>query len=203
MLTSVYQQTEWFNGIDTKINTLFPDLRHELLEEPEQNINISFVKTPELSIRINKININTLIDTGSAINALSEEWYNNNEDKIGKHEILHVNNTTIISAIGRRSKHVRKQIFCEIHVNNKVKYDCVFLIVPGLARECILRMQFLKQTHSKIDIERNNILMKTDVNAFENEESFEIPLMEAMEEILRNPDELVIKLDNIRLAYLN
>ena len=79
--------------------------------------------------------------------------------------------------MGKRSKHVRKQIFCEIHVNDNVKYDCVFLIVPRLARECILGLQFLKQTHSKNDIERNNILMKTDVNAFDNEDSFEIPLM--------------------------
>ena len=67
MLPSVYQQTEGSNGIDTKVNILFPDLRHELLEEPEQNINISFVKTPELSISINKINLIALIDTGSAI----------------------------------------------------------------------------------------------------------------------------------------
>ena len=60
---------------------MFPDLRHELLEEPEQNINISFVKSPELIVSINKISVNALIDTGSAINALSEDWYNNNKDR--------------------------------------------------------------------------------------------------------------------------
>ena len=131
---------------ETAVNTIFPDLRQDLLEEPQQNINITFIKSPELVVQINKIQVHAFIDTGSAINALSESWYNNHKNKLGKHEVLSVNNTTVISAMGRRSKLIRKQIFCEINVNDNLKFDCVFLIVPGLIREYILGMNFLKQT---------------------------------------------------------
>ena len=91
-----------------------------------QNIKIENVKSPELVVKINKVTVNTLTDTGSAINALSESLYNNNKSKLGKHEILSVNNTTIISAMSKRSKHIRKQIFCEISINDSLSFDCVF-----------------------------------------------------------------------------
>ena len=65
--------------------------------------------------------------------------------------------------MGKMLKHVRKHV-CEININNNVKFDCVFLIVPGLMRDRILGIQFLKQTSSKIDKEKNNILLKTEVN---------------------------------------
>ena len=68
-----------FKGPDAAVNTMFPDMRQELMEEPKQNINIKFVKSPELVVKIHKVHVNALIDTGSAINALSESWYNNNK----------------------------------------------------------------------------------------------------------------------------
>ena len=50
-------------------------------------------------------------------------------------------------------------------------------------RDCILGMKFLKQTNSKIYIEKNNIQLKTEVNTCENEESYEIPLMVIKEDV--------------------
>ena len=137
-MNSVYKPNNKLTKHDEYIETLFPNIRHELMEESEQSIDLKNLKSPELSIKINNIHVNALIDTGSSLNALSEKWYNNNQKKLGNHEILSVNNTTIVSAIGNKSKHVRKQIFCEICINNSVSFDCVFLIIPGLVRECIL-----------------------------------------------------------------
>ena len=128
--------------IRDSVYTIFPDMRNKLMEKDGQNIKLESLKSPELLIKINNINLNVLIDTGSAINALSENWYTNNQIKLGKHEILSVNNTTIISAIGNKSKHIRKQIFCEVNINNSL----------SLVRECLLGMNFLKQAGGIINI---------------------------------------------------
>ena len=84
------------------------------MEEAEQSIDVKVIKRPELAIKINQVPVNALIDTGSAVNALSEEWYESNKKQIGHHETLSVNNTTIVSAVGNRSKSIRKQVFLEV-----------------------------------------------------------------------------------------
>ena len=89
------------------------------MEEKEQNVEIKTIKSPEISIMINQVPVNALIDTGSAVNALSENWYNNNKKLLGNHEILSVNNTTIVSAVGMKSKHIKRQVFCETILNDK------------------------------------------------------------------------------------
>lgn len=124
------------------IYTLFPDLRNELMDEEEPSNNSELIKSPEIDISINNIPVNGLIDTGSAVNALSEQWYFNHQENLGHHEVLSVNNTTIISAVGNKSKRIRRQVFLEIILSNNFKFDCVFLIVPGLVKECILGMKF-------------------------------------------------------------
>ena len=157
-------------------------MRKELMEENGQNIKIETLISPELVINLNNININALIDTRSAINAFSENWYTNNQIKLGKHEILSVSNTTIISDIGKKSKHIRKQIFCEVSINDSLSFDCVFLIIPGPVREWILGMNFLKQTGSIINIQKNNIQLQTELKTIEDESSYEIPLMAIQED---------------------
>lgn len=82
---------------DECIKAIFPDIKKDLMEENEQNIEIKTIKSPEISIKINQVPVNASIDTGSAVNALSENWYNHNKKLLGNHEILSVNNTTIIS----------------------------------------------------------------------------------------------------------
>ena len=66
-----------------------------------------------------------LVDTGIAINGLSEEWFSQNKHYLKPYEELSMTNTLIISAVGGKSKLVRKQILCEIYIN-EVKMDCVF-----------------------------------------------------------------------------
>ena len=174
-------------------------MRKELMEEHEQNIKIENVKSPELVVKINKVTVNALINTGSAVNALSESWHYNNKSMLGKHEILSVNNTTIISAMGKRSKHVRKQIFCKISINDSLSFDCVFLIVPGLVRECILGMIFLKQTGSIINIKNNKIQLKIELKAIGDEESCEVPLM-VQEDVSSIEEGIGKKIDEIEEA---
>lgn len=47
-----------------------------------------------------------LIDTGSQINAVSADWYNQNKDQLGPVEVLKMHNTVIRGAIGNKSKNI-------------------------------------------------------------------------------------------------
>ena len=49
--------------------------------------------------------------------------------------------TLIISAVGNKSKFIRKQILCDIDIDG-IKNECVFLVIPDLIKPCILRIVF-------------------------------------------------------------
>ena len=67
--------------------------------------------------------MSALIDTGSVINGLSEEWFNVNKKDIEPYEILPMTNSLIISAIGNKSKLIRKQILCDIETVSYTHLD--------------------------------------------------------------------------------
>lgn len=157
--------------------TMFPDLRNELTADDDQILARNNIKCPELPIKVNNINVVALIDTGSSINGISEEWYNAHKDQLGEHEILSITNTFIVGAVGGKSKNVRKQILCEITING-IKRDCVFLIIPGLVRDCILGIHLLKQEGCAINIRDNYITFQEHNDLPErSDEPQHIPLL--------------------------
>lgn len=160
------------------MHTLFPDLREELLNnEDDEVIKNRIIKSPELAIRINKINVIALLDTGSTVNGLSEEWVNKNKYKLGNVETLPVNNTNVISAIGKKSRHIRKQILCEVEINS-IQYDVVFLVIPGLIRDCILGMNFLSQVNGVINLPEGYVqLQPTTEDPDEMEQVWKVPIL--------------------------
>ena len=88
-------------------------------------------------------------------------------------------NTLIISAVGNKSKLIRKQILCEIYVN-EVKMYCVFLIIPNLIRNCILGISFFKDEGCLIDVAGGVVEFKRSGG----EQKLSIPIvhMEVVEE---------------------
>lgn len=77
-------------------------------------------------------------------------WFNANEEKIKPYETISMSNTLIISAIGSKSKLIRKQIFVNVEINKEV-YECVFLIIPNLIHDCIIGINFLRENACIID----------------------------------------------------
>ena len=61
-------------------------------------------------------------------------------------------------------------------------------------------MNFLKQTESKIDIKKNIIQLKTEVNSIGNEESYEVPLMVIREDVSGIDEEIIKKITEIEDA---
>ena len=142
------------------VNVILPDLRNDLLCNDDEEIVQRILKCPEVIIKFNNgITVPALIDTGSVINGLSESWFNQNKQNIAPYEILPMTNTLIISAVGNKSKLIRKQILCDIDIDG-IKNECVFLVIPDLIKPCILGISFLQEAGCLIDMGKRVIELK-------------------------------------------
>lgn len=87
------------------------DIRTDLEEDDEKEItHDNYNKLPEIEIKLNNVAVKALIDSGSQINGLSEEWFIRNKSKLGQIEILNLSNTNVKGALGMKSKLIRKQV---------------------------------------------------------------------------------------------
>lgn len=104
-----------------------------------------------------------------------------------------MSNTLIVSAVGNKSKLIRKQILCDIYIE-EIKYECVFLIIPDLIKPCILGTNFLQETGCLIDMGRRIVELRRE----DDEATYTVPMMhikvvdvEEEEEIIRNIDKKI------------
>lgn len=112
-----------------------------MLEEDENILEYQLkeIKQPEVKIHFNNNNIemNALIDTGSNVSCINEDWYELNHNKIGKHETFPLTNVYITTATGQKSKRVKRIILIKSNVlGNEIELQ--FLIIPSLVQEAIL-----------------------------------------------------------------
>lgn len=148
------------------VNNICLDIREELLKEDINYDRQKVYKCPELEIHINGVPVIALVDTGSQCNGMSADWYYRNKDKLGRVETLRLTNTTIKAAVGQRSKHISQQILVEVAVN-QYKFDCVFVIIPGLIRDCILGIPLLQEGNCTINLQDNCITFHSQENQLE------------------------------------
>ena len=99
------------------LNTIFSDIREDLLSEKERsfihNKNIGKnVTCPIIMIYIEGIEVNALLDTGSQVTVISDRFYNNNIDIFKKCPHLPLSGQVIKSAINEKSVPLKFQILC-------------------------------------------------------------------------------------------
>lgn len=63
---------EQSNLVTLPSNILFTDLKIEVLVVDEEDLKTQLIKCPEIEIKINNVPHKDLVDTGSAINGISE-----------------------------------------------------------------------------------------------------------------------------------
>ena len=139
------------------------------------------IKCPELKIQLNGIPIIALLDTGSQINALSTEWYQQNKKRMGNIPILKITNVVIKGAVGKKSNKITQQIMLEVRIGEYVT-DAVFIIVPNLIRECIIGINLLQEGRCVINLPDNKITFKNNHNSSEEPVSAEIMALELEED---------------------
>lgn len=107
---------------DKQTNNDFNNINNIFKEEyvcDDKNDNIpKKIKCPIIKGKIGNFEVELLIDSGSEVTAIEKQFFWNNYDKFGHVEILPTTKTTIITAMGKRSRVSNKQVFVTIHIDN-------------------------------------------------------------------------------------
>lgn len=178
------------------VYSTFMNIKDELFTEENECRKQKGYKCPELEIKINGVPVIALLDTGSQCNGISAEWYNKNKEQLGRVEMLRLSNTTIKGAIGQRSKHVNQQIFVEVAIKQH-KFDCVFVVIPGLVRDCILGMPMLQEENCIINLSDNCITFNSHENRQELPVTAEMMGVELGDEGPNSEQDISLKVEEI------
>ena len=125
--------------------------RDELLNEPDyqNNINNRICICPHIYAQIEGIRTPILVDTGSEITCLSEEFFNANMQILGKCAKMPITGKNVRVAIGNKSTKITSQILCNLKIGNSGDF-VILIIVPALAKNCILGYDAQKDLNIKI-----------------------------------------------------
>ena len=134
----------WFN-IDfleeimeeSSVNTIYENPREELLHDvyPEGE-NIKIFKCPEIEIQIENVAVKALLDSGSEITCISQEFYERHKDIFKEKPTLPIVGRVIKNATGDKSTRLKIQTLLEVQIG-KARMQFIFIIVPKLIRDCI------------------------------------------------------------------
>lgn len=158
---------------------IFTDIKDVLYEnDTENSVNTDTrycTKCPELKLKLNNIEVNALIDSGSEIDAISDQWFQSNKERLGHVDVFPLSNTTVRSALGKSSKLIRIQVMLTVEIND-FKEDAVFLVIPGLNRECIVGINLLKLHNCIIDFKNNKLVINNADSTGEKQQQHEVSM---------------------------
>jgi hypothetical protein len=119
---------------DKKIDQLVLFINEEILS-----------KSPQIEIQFeNKEVVIALLDSGSEVNLISQNKFDQLERSGIELLTLPVQGINLVTAFGKRSKSIKLQLLAEFSINEE-KFEAVFLVAPQLNCDVILGCQFLKK----------------------------------------------------------
>lgn len=156
------------NNIRSNIRTMQITPRSEFIEtlcwdvEPsieEQNKNqVPRVISPRILVAIDDVEYEMLIDSGSEITCISEEFYNDLKKDRNLVE-LPVSNIAVYGAVSKKTTTIKKQIQLTIKIGEH-EINFPFLVVPGLSTKLIGGADWQSKFNLIIDFEKYNIVFQ-------------------------------------------
>lgn len=119
------------------------------------------VSSPRILAKISEIGVNVLVDSGSEVTALSEQFYEELKTR-GKIIELPVSNLTVSVAVGKKVTTIRRQIQLTLDIGT-LKLSSPFLVVPGLTTNVLVGIDWLTKFKGVIDTEKQCIKLEGDV----------------------------------------
>ena len=137
------------------------DLRDEFTNESnfDNNINNNICKCPLIKAKIQGIETFALVDSGSEITCISQEFFESNKKAFENCAILPITGKNIRVAIGDKSIHIKKQILCKFELAQQ-KEDLIFIIIPALNRDCIIGYDTQKDLKISVFAENDTMVYK-------------------------------------------
>lgn len=143
-------------------NDLFENPYNYLIEEDEIEEE-NQKQCPEVNLEIEGIKIRALIDTGSQITCISQDWYDRNQVLLNYCEKLPVVNFQIIGVTKGRPVKVKEQILAKVKIG-KLEDQINLLIVNGLKLDVIIGIDTLHRWKADIDLRTNKLSIQSVTN---------------------------------------
>ena len=104
------------------------DIRKDLLEENEININNNDNEIIYIIAEIEGISVPIMIDTGANVSIINRNELDRIQQECHKNlPVLPINNIVLVGATGRQNKTIRKQV--SLNVNSQgISVDMIFLV---------------------------------------------------------------------------
>jgi hypothetical protein len=114
-------------------------------------------KCPEIDIKFNDgFSLRAIIDSGSEVNIISERAFEEMNKENQRIPALPVENVVLVTAFGRRSTKIRKQVLLEFKIEDE--FEGVFMISSQLNNDVIIGCRLLKD----YDINLHLLLVNCD-----------------------------------------
>lgn len=138
--------------------------REELLKE-ESSTEVKERKCPTIILTIQGIKINALIDSGSQVSCISEEFFTEHDTSFKKCPILPVTGVSVIGATKGKPVKLKKQVYADIKIMD-LETSASLLVVPNLTRRCIIGVDILKALGGLIDLEKDALTLQLNDQIF-------------------------------------
>lgn len=134
---------------------------------PQDNLEQkSFRLLPQIMITCGEVELAALIDSGSEVTCINEEYYNKLKGT-RVFPILPVASTHLRGAMGQLSTRVRFQVWLEFHITAVPQsLNHTFLVVKNLVRPIILGIDWLCKVNAQIDFAQNSMAISLGSDYF-------------------------------------
>ena len=99
--------------------------------------NQSLLRCPELSIFIEGIEVKALLDTGSEITCISQEFYEKHSNLFKNKPTFPICGKVVKGATGDKTTRLKRQVLLDVKLGNS-HVSLIFIVVPKLIKECII-----------------------------------------------------------------
>ncbi|KAG5862726.1 hypothetical protein JTB14_022798 [Gonioctena quinquepunctata] len=116
--------------------------------------------SPTIKIRVGEQEIETLLDSGSDVCAVSERFYDCLKREMPNIPILPVSNLSIAVAVGGRTQRVKNQILLPINIA-EFDMDVICLVVPNLNCNVLLGSNWFFKCKAVIDFDKSTLCFRS------------------------------------------
>lgn len=178
------------------INSIFEDPRDYLFDENLRvSSNVMEFQCPEIEIKVQNIEIKALIDTGSKISCISEDFYRKNSSCFVNCPKLPLPNLQAVGFNGKKSDKLKVQLYLEFSFNF-LTVDLNVIVVPHLIRDCILGIDALCKLEADINIKLNKIFVSQN----EKKESLDFVYQNCNENELNTVKNFILNIQEMNIV---
>ncbi|KAG5889766.1 hypothetical protein JTB14_003860 [Gonioctena quinquepunctata] len=121
------------------------------------------IVSPTLKIRVGEQEIETLLDSGSDVCAVSERFFDSLKGKVPNIPILPVSNLSIAVAVGGKTQRVKNQVLLPIEIA-EFDIDVICLVIPDLNCNVLLGSNWLFKGKAVIDFDKSTLCFRSGEN---------------------------------------